>query len=84
MKVLKGVNYLLPIQKRDIEEMYLMIKPSRNMTWISKKSLTYFIHSAYANVYEYGKNDLLDQIIVNLPGVIDIKELKVQITQEES
>lgn len=39
VKVLDEVNYLLPIEKGDIEEMYSMIKSSTNITWISKKSL---------------------------------------------
>ena len=32
VKVLKGVDYLLPLQRdENIEEMYLMIKPSKNV-----------------------------------------------------
>jgi Acetyltransferase (GNAT) domain len=39
VKVLKSVNYLLPIQVNGdtAEEMYLMIKLSKNLIWISKR-----------------------------------------------
>ena len=79
VKVLKGVNYLLPIQiDGDVEEMYLMIKLSKNVTSISRKSIGDFINSVYTDVYDYRKTDLLRRTITNLPDVIDIKELKVQ------
>jgi GNAT superfamily N-acetyltransferase len=78
VKVLKSVNYLLPIQiDGDVEEMYLMIKLSKNITWISKKSIVDFINSVYTDVYEYRRTDLLSKTIANLPDVIDIEELKV-------
>ena len=79
VKVLKGVNYLLPIQiDGDVEEMYLMIKLSKNLTSISRKSIADFINSVYTDVYDYRKTDLLRRTITNLPDVINIKELKVQ------
>jgi hypothetical protein len=79
VKVLKGVNYLLPIQTDgDVEEMYLMIKLSKNITWLSKKSIADFINSVYTDLYDYRKPDLLTKTIANLPDVIDIEELKVQ------
>jgi hypothetical protein len=78
VKVLRGVNYLLPIQiDGDVEEMYLMIKLSKNITWIPKKSIAYFINSIYSDLYEYRKSDLLDKTIDNLPDHIDIEELKI-------
>lgn len=78
VKVLKSVNYLLPIQiDGDVEEMYLMIKLSKNITWISKKSIVDFINSVYTDVYDYRRTDLLSKTIANLPDVIDIEELKV-------
>jgi len=78
VKVLKSVNYLLPIQiDGDVEEMYLMIKLSKNITWISKKSIVDFINSVYTDVYEYRRTDLLSKTIANLPDVIDIEELTV-------
>jgi len=78
VKVLKSVNYLLPIQiDGDVEEMYLMIKLSKNITWISKKSIVDFINSVYTDVYDYRRTDLLSKTIANLPDVIDIVELKV-------
>src|ERR671919_990906 len=81
VKVLKGVNYLLPIQVDGdaAEEMYLMIKLSKNITWISKKIIADFINSVYTDVYDYRKGDLLRKTTTNLPDVIDIKELKVQL-----
>ncbi|MGA6990222.1 MAG: GNAT family N-acetyltransferase [Nitrososphaeraceae archaeon] len=79
VKVLKGVNYLLPIQvDGDVEEMYLTIKLSKNVTSISRKSIADFINSVYTDVYDYRKTDLLRRTIANLPDVIDIQELKVQ------
>lgn len=78
VKVLKSVNYLLPIQiDGDVEEMYLMIKLSKNITWISKKSIVDFINSVYTDVYDYRRTDLLSKTIANLPDAIDIVELKV-------
>src|ERR687897_2972156 len=78
VKVLKGVNYLLPIQvDGDVEEMYLMIKLSKNVTSIPRKSIADFINSVYTDVYDYRKTDLLRRTITNLPDVIDIKELRV-------
>ena len=79
VKVLKGVNYLLPIQvDGDVEEMHLMIKLSKNVTSISRKSIAHFINSVYTDVYDYRKTDLLRRTITNLPDVIDIQELKVR------
>ncbi|MPZ05399.1 MAG: GNAT family N-acetyltransferase [Nitrososphaeraceae archaeon] len=79
VKVLKGVNYLLPIQvDGDAEEMYLIIKLSKNITWISKKSIADFINSVYTDVYDYRKTDLLSKTIANMPDVIDIEDLKVR------
>jgi GNAT superfamily N-acetyltransferase len=79
VKVLKGVNYLLPIQVNGdaAEEMYLMIKPSKNITSISKKSIVNFIDSVYTDVYDYRKDDLLSKTSANLPDVINIEELRV-------
>ncbi|MGB7664743.1 MAG: GNAT family N-acetyltransferase [Nitrososphaeraceae archaeon] len=78
VKVLKGVNYLLPVQvDGNAEEMHLMIKPSKNITRISKKSIIAFIDSVYTDVYDYRKVNLLNKTSANLPDVIDIKELKV-------
>ena len=79
MKVLKGVNYLLPIQVDGdaAEEMYLMIKLSKNITSISKKIIADFINSVYTDVYDYRKADLLRKTTTNLPDVIDIKELSI-------
>jgi GNAT superfamily N-acetyltransferase len=78
VKVLKSVNYLLPIQiDGDVEEMYLMIKLSKNITWISKKSIVDFINSVYTDIYDYRRTDLLSRTIANLPDVIDVVELKV-------
>ncbi|HZA69724.1 MAG TPA: GNAT family N-acetyltransferase [Nitrososphaeraceae archaeon] len=78
VKVLKSVNYLLPIQvDGDTEEMYLMIKLSKNITWISKKNTVDFIDSVYTDVYDYRRTDLISKTIANLPDVIDIEELKV-------
>jgi hypothetical protein len=57
--------------------MYLMIKLSKNITWISKKSIVDFINSVYTDVYDYRRTDLLSKTIANLPDVIDIEELKV-------
>jgi GNAT superfamily N-acetyltransferase len=78
VKVLKDVNYLLPVQVDGyFEEIYLMIKLSKNITRISKKSIIAFIDSVYTDVYDYRKDDLLRKTSANLPDVIDIKELRV-------
>jgi hypothetical protein len=78
VKILKGVNYLLPLQNNgDIEEMYLMIKPSKNVTSMTKESVADFIHSVYVKVYDYKETDLLTKTITKLPDVIGIEELKV-------
>jgi Acetyltransferase (GNAT) domain len=77
VKVLDEVNYLLPIEKEDVEELYLMIKSSTNLTLIPKKSLADFIQSVYIRIYNYRKTDLLDTTVTNLPNLIKIKELRV-------
>jgi GNAT superfamily N-acetyltransferase len=78
VKVLKGVNYLLPIQIDDnVEEMYLMIRLSKDMTRISKKSIVDFIDSVFTDVYDYRKDDLLSKTTATMPDVIDIEELRV-------
>jgi len=78
VKVLKGVDYLLPLQRdRGIEEMYLMIKPSKNVTSMTKESLADYIHSVYVNVYDYKETDLLTKTVANLPEIVEIEELKV-------
>lgn len=78
VKVLKGVNYLLPVQVDGyFEEMYLMIKHSKNITRISKKSIIAFIDSVYTDVYDYRKDDLLSKTTANLPDVINIEDLRV-------
>jgi hypothetical protein len=78
VKVLKGVNYLLPLQSNgNTEEMYLMIKPSNNVTSMTKQSIADFIHSTYINVYNYTETDLLAEIISNLPDIVEIEELKM-------
>src|ERR687891_471216 len=81
VKVLKGVNYLLPIQVDGdaAEEMYLMIKLSKNITSISKKIVADFLNSVYTDVYDYRKTDLLCRTITSMPDIIDIEELKVQL-----
>jgi GNAT superfamily N-acetyltransferase len=78
VKVLKDINYLLPVQVDGyFEEMYLMIKLSKNITRISKKSIIAFIDSVYTDVYDYRKDDLLSKTTANLPDVIDIEDLRV-------
>jgi hypothetical protein len=73
VKVLKGVNYLLPIKiDGNVEEMYLMIKLSKNITRISKKSIINFIDSVYTDVYDYRKNDLLNKTSAKLPAIYGI------------
>ena len=51
----------------DVEEMYLMIKLSKNITWISKKSIAGFVDSVYTDVYDYRRSDLLSKTIANSP-----------------
>ena len=55
-----------------------MIKLSKNVTSIPRKSIADFINSVYTDVYDYRKTDLLWRTITNLPDVIDIKGLKVR------
>jgi hypothetical protein len=61
VKLLKSVNYLLPIQVDGdtAEEIHLMIKLSKDITWISKKNIADFIDSVYTEVYGCRKSDLL-------------------------
>jgi len=78
VRVLKGVDYLLPLQRdKDKEEMYLMLKPSKNVTSMTKESVADFIHSVYANVYDYKETDLLTKTVTNLPEIVEIEELRV-------
>ena len=56
-----------------------MVKLSKNITSISKKIVVNFINSVYTEVYDYRKTDLLCRTITNMPDIIDIEELKVQL-----
>ena len=74
VKVLKSVNYLLPIQiDGDVEEMYLMIKLSKNITWISKKSIVDFINSVYTDVYEYRRTVYLAKPSLTCPMLLTLR-----------
>jgi hypothetical protein len=54
-----------------------MIKPTKNVTSMTKESVADFIHSIYVDVYNYKETGLLAKTISTLPDIIEIEELKV-------
>lgn len=79
VKVLNGVNYLLPSQNDgDLEEMYLMIKPLAAINSLSKLTVFQYVDALYSKIYQYeNSNDLLTRIFKNIPTTVDICDLVI-------
>lgn len=76
-KVLVGVNYLLPPLECDagVEEMYLMIRPLRDIRQLSKASVIRFVHAIYSTIYQYPSDNLLHKISQEMPAKIMLRTL---------
>jgi GNAT superfamily N-acetyltransferase len=70
--VLEGVNYILPPIHHGIkaEEMYLMIRPLKQIPYLQKESVVQYIRAIYSTIYQYQKNDLLDATSQKMPARI--------------
>jgi hypothetical protein len=68
-KVLVGVNYLLPPLQCDVgvEEMYLMIRPLRDIRQLSKASVIRFVHAIYSTI-----ETALNTENTNLTALVDL------------
>lgn len=76
-KVLVGVNYLLPPLQCgvEVEEMYLMIRPLRDIRQLSKASVIRFVHAIYSTIYQYPSDNLLHKISQEMPAKIMLRTL---------
>ena len=79
VKVLDGVNYLLPSQNDgDLEEMYLMIKPLATINSLSKLTVFQYVDALYSKIYQYEKShELLTRIFKNIPTTVNICDLGI-------
>jgi len=74
-KFLNGINYLLPSQiGGHPEEMYLMIKPIKNINSLSRNDVSKFVGAIYSKMYFSKTNDLIDKVFYNSPDLIHIQE----------
>ncbi len=71
-KVLVGVNYRLPPLRYGVgvEEMYLMIRPLRDIRQLSKASVIRFVRAIYSTIYQYPSDNLLHKISQEMPAKI--------------
>jgi nucleotide-binding universal stress UspA family protein len=76
-KIFDGVNYILPPIHNGIkaEEMYLMIRPLKQIHYLAKESVVQYIGAIYSTIYQYQNNDLLDTISQKLPPSRDNREM---------
>jgi GNAT superfamily N-acetyltransferase len=74
-KFLHGINYLLPSQiGGQPEEMYLMIKPIKNIKSLSKFDIFKIVKAIYSNIYDYKTDNLIDKVFYNTPDLIYIQD----------
>lgn len=78
-KVLDGVNYILPPihHGTNAEEMYLMIRPLKQIHYLAKESVVQYIHTIYSTIYQYESNDLLDSTSNKLPARIMLRDMRM-------
>lgn len=73
-KFLNGINYLLPSQiGGHPEEMYLMIKPIKNINSLSRDNVFEFVDAIYSKIYDYKSENLTDKVFYNSPDPIPIE-----------
>jgi GNAT superfamily N-acetyltransferase len=77
VKLLDKVNYLLPpiYPSNKEEEMYLLIKPIKEIYYLSKDQVIRYINIIYSTIYKYYDNDLLDKISSNIAEKIILRSL---------
>lgn len=76
-KMLVGVNYLLPpfLCGVEVEEMYLTIRPLRDIRQLSKASIIGFVRAIYSTIYQYPSDNLLHKISQEMPTKIMLRTL---------
>lgn len=73
-KCLNGINYLLPSQiGGHPEEMYLMIKPIKNINSLSRDNVFEFVNAIYSKIYNYKSENLTNKVFYNSPHPIPIE-----------
>ena len=74
-KFLHGINYLLPSQiGGQPEEMYLMIKPIKNIKSLSKFDIFKIVNAIYSKIDDYKTDILIDKVFYNTPDLIYIQD----------
>ncbi len=74
-KFLHGINYLAPSQiGGQPEEMYLMIKPIKNIKSLSKYDVFKIVNAIYSKIYDHKRDNLIDKVFYNSPDIIYIKD----------
>jgi GNAT superfamily N-acetyltransferase len=77
VKVLNGVNYLLPSQNEgNLEEMYLMMRPLVKIDSLSKVFVFRYISAIYSTIYKYENNDLLAKLFGTMPTIVHLRDLE--------
>jgi len=77
VKVLEGVNYLLPSQNGDnLEEMHLMMRALAKVNSLSNVLVFEYISAIYSTIYQYENNDLLTKLFGSLPPIVYLRDLE--------
>jgi GNAT superfamily N-acetyltransferase len=79
-RILDGVNYLLPpiVHNNDQpEEMYLMIKPPKEIYYLQQDLVIQYLEAIYSTIYQYQGRDLLEKTCQELPKKIMLKNWKL-------
>jgi hypothetical protein len=63
-KIVDGVDYLHPPLQSgsDPEDMYLVMRPLKEIDYLSKESVVKYIDAIYTTIYQYQGHDLLAEI----------------------
>ena len=74
-KFINGINYLLPSQiGGSPEEMYLMIKPIKNINSLSRNDVSKFVNTIYSKIYFCKSDDLIDKVFYKSPDLLPIQD----------
>ena len=73
-KILDGVDYILPpLQSESVpENMYLVMRPLKNIDFLSKESILQYISSIYSIIYQYQSDDILEKISMKTPARVTL------------
>jgi hypothetical protein len=73
-KILDGVDYILPPlqSESEPENMYLVMRPLKNIDFLSKESILQYISSMYSIIYQYQSNHILEKIPMKTPARVTL------------